>query len=240
VRDLDHRQPTPASRGAGNGAWSENHTCALRTSRHPSVARSKRALAAPLCAAALLLVACGSSSKPGTGTAATTTAAGAAAVAAPVALTGRTTTVTVSPSTLAALAAQSIAIKAVAPASVGRVLTLPITGGHVAVATLSGTIDQGGGITLEHAGRSVSLRSFIVDTASKTITASVGGLRVPVFDLDLASLHRTSGIGGTMVAGDVRLLVSPQAATSLNMLLGVPGLKAGQEFGVATITLAAG
>ncbi len=188
----------------------------------------------------LLLGACGSSSKPTTGTGTTAAAAAPAALAAPVAVTGKTTVVTVSPSTLAALAAQSISIKAVAPASVGRVLTLPITGGHVAVSTLGGTIDQGGGITLAHAGRSVTLRNFVVDTASRTITASVAGLSVPVFDLDLTSLRRSSGVGGTLVAADIRLLVSPQTAASLNMLLGVPGLKAGQEFGVATITLAAG
>jgi hypothetical protein len=212
----------------------------LRTSRQTPVARSKLAVAAPLAAAVLLLGACGSSSKPTTGTGTTAAAAAPAALAAPVAVTGKTTVVTVSPSTLAALAAQSISIKAVAPASVGRVLTLPITGGHVAVSTLGGTIDQGGGITLAHAGRSVTLRNFVVDTASRTITASVAGLSVPVFDLDLTSLRRSSGVGGTLVAADIRLLVSPQTAASLNMLLGVPGLKAGQEFGVATITLAAG
>jgi hypothetical protein len=182
------------------------------------------------------LGACGGSSKSNTATSAST-AAQAAVAAAPVTLTGRTTTVTVSPSTLATLAAQGITIKAVPPARVGKVLVLPVTGGHVALATLSGTINQGGGIKLEHAGRSVTLRNFVVNTAAKTITASVGGLRVPVFDLDLASLHRASGTGGTVIIGNVRLLVSPQTATSLNMLLGVPGLKAGGEFGVATITL---
>jgi hypothetical protein len=207
--------------------------------RHHPGARPKLVLAAPLAAAVLALGACGSSSKSGAGTSATT-AARVAAAAPPITVTGGATTVAMSPSTLATLAAQSIAIKAVAPAKVGRVLTLPVTGGHIVPATLGGTIEQGGGITLKHGARSVTLRSFIVDTASKTITASAAGLRVPVFDLDLSSLHRATGSGATVVAGNIRLLVSPQTASTLTMLLGAPGLKAGQEFGVATITLAAG
>lgn len=199
-------------------------------------------LAAVLGAAVLALGACGSSSKSSstsstTSVSASSAGATTAAASAPVAVVGKTTTVTVNPETAALLKQNDITMTAVAPAKASTVLVFPVTGGHISVTTFAGAIDESGGITLAHAGRTVTLTNFVVDTETRTITASVSGQTVPVFDLNLASLARASGVGGTLVASNIKLLVTGEAASELNSLLGVTALKAGQEFGIATVAL---
>ncbi|HMD57167.1 MAG TPA: hypothetical protein VKG82_06815 [Solirubrobacteraceae bacterium] len=194
-------------------------------------------LAAILGAGALALGACGSSSHSSSSTATGSTSS-AVAASAPVAVVGKSTTVTLNPATVQLLSQNGITITAVAPAKATKVLVFPVTGGHISVTTFAGSIEQSGGITLAHGGRSVQLTNFVLNTESKQITAVVGGMRVPIFDLNLAAIRRASGPNGTLLASDIKLVVTEEAASSLDGLLGVTGLKAGQDFGVATITLA--
>ncbi|HEX3510846.1 MAG TPA: hypothetical protein VHT27_07070 [Solirubrobacteraceae bacterium] len=208
-------------------------------SAHPR----RLALAVLLGTGVLALNACGSGSTTHSSSAATTAASASSvgapsAAAASVAVVGRTTSVTLAPATVQRLGASSINVTAVAPAKAVAGLRFPITGGHISPVTLAGTIEQGGGIKLAHGGRNVTLTKFVLDTAAKQITASVGGLRVPIFALDLSRVRRASGTGGTLLVRGVRLLVTQQAAASLSLLLGGAGLSAGEEFGVATLTVA--
>jgi len=127
----------------------------------------------------------------------------------------------------------------VAPATAKKiVLVFPVSGGQIVVATLAGTVDHTGGLTFSHNGKSVTLTNFIVDTSTKQLTATVGGQSVPIFDLNLASLKRASGPGGTVVATNIKLTTTPQAASALNSGLGVTSFKGGMNFGIATLTVA--
>ncbi|MGB0096740.1 MAG: hypothetical protein WBP81_29900 [Solirubrobacteraceae bacterium] len=106
------------------------------------------------------------------------------------------------------------------------------------MATLVGTVDHTGGLTFSHSGKSVTLTNFVINTSTKQLTATVGGRSMPIFDLNLASLKRASGGHGTVVASNIKLTVTSQAATALNSGLGVSRFKRGMNFGIATLTVA--
>jgi hypothetical protein len=186
---------------------------------------------------ALGIAACGSSSKTTTGT----TATGAAATTTPTGsgvLVGKQTSVALNPATSHLLTEHQIVVTAVAPATYHKTLLWPVSGGQIAVATVAGTIQHTGGVRLSHAGKSVQVTSFIVDTSTKQVTALVAGQRLPIFALDTSSEKRQTGIGGTIVESGLKFTLTEQAATVLNGALGVSAFKAGQVFGTATITLA--
>jgi hypothetical protein len=187
-------------------------------------------------AIALGASACGSSSSSST-TASTSTTTQAAT--SPVAVVGQNTSVALNPVTAQALRAAGVAIAPVAPATAKTgVLVFPESGGQIVVATLSGTIDHTGGVTLSHEGRSIVLSGFVLNTATKQITTTLAGQSVPVFDLNLASVRRASGVHGTVLASNITLTLTAQAASALNSSLGITLLKEGLPFGVATLTVA--
>ena len=149
---------------------------------------------------------------------------------------GKSTDIAVDPAVSTALKQVGIAVAAVAPATGGTTLRLPVSGGQVVVATLAGIIDHTGGLALSHAGKSVALTNIVIKTKTKHLTATVGRRSMRIFDLNLASPQRGSGAHGTTVE-TIKLTVTPQAATALNRGLGVSAFKAGQDFGTATLTL---
>ena len=153
-------------------------------------------------------------------------------------VTGKSTDVVVDPAVSAALKHAGIAVTAVAPATAKTTLLFPVSGGQIVIATLAGTIDHTGGLTFSHGGKSVTLTSFVINTNTKQLTATVSGQSVPIFDLNLASSKRASGPHGTVVASNIKLAVTSQAATALNSGLGVSTFKAGMHFGIATLTVA--
>jgi hypothetical protein len=193
-----------------------------------------------LLATTLLVAACGSSSSSTTSSSTASTAATSTAAAAPVGVVGKSTSVVLNPATAAALKQAEITVTPVAPATAKTVLVFPVTGGHVVVTSLAGTIDHSGGLTFSHAGKSVTLTSFIVNTETKQLTATAGGQSLPVFDLSLASIKRASGPNGTVIASNIGLNLTEQAASALNCGLGVSTFKAGLNFGIATLTVAVG
>ncbi len=192
--------------------------------------------------AALGVAACGSSSSSSKASGRTTfrTSSTTSSASAPVMVIGRSTSVIVNPAITAELKHAAITITAVAPATTKThktVLIFPANDGQIVVATVAGTVDDTGGLTFSHDSKSVKLTTLIVDTTTKQLTAEVGGQRVALFDLNLASLKRASGPKGTVVASDIKLTVTSQAASTLNSGLGVSTFKAGQSFGVVTLTV---
>ena len=151
---------------------------------------------------------------------------------------GKSTDVVVNPAVSAALKHAGITVTAVAPATAKTTLLFPVSGGQIVIATLAGTIDHTGGLTFRHGGKSVTLTSFVINTNTKQLTATVGGVSMPVFDLNLASSRHASGPHGTVVASNIKLNVTSQAAAALNSGLGVSTFKAGMKFGIATLTVA--
>jgi len=200
---------------------------------------ARRAVFFPLpVLAALAFAACGSSSKT---TSATPTGASAAANTGTTGsgvLVGKQTSVALNPATSQVLKEHQIVVTAVAPATYRTTLLWPVSGGQIAVASAAGTIDHTGGVRLSHAGTSVQVTSFIIDTSTKQVTALIGGQRLPIFAVDTSSEKRQTGVGGTIVEGGLKFTLIEGAATALNSALGVSAFKAGQVFGTATITLA--
>ena len=200
---------------------------------------ARRAVFFPLpLLAALAFAACGSSSKT---TSTTPTGASAAANTGTTGsgvLVGKQTSVALNPATSQVLKEHQIVVTAVAPATYRTTLLWPVSGGQIAVASAAGTIDHTGGVRLSHAGTSVQVTSFIIDTSTKQVTALIGGQRLPIFAVDTSSEKRQTGVGGTIVEGGLKFTLIEGAATALNSALGVSAFKAGQVFGTATITLA--
>ena len=197
-------------------------------------------------AAGLVVAACSSSSGSNTstgGTAATSGTSPRTSAATPYApaqatVTGKSTDVVVDPAVLAALKQAGIAVTAIAPATAKTTLLFPVSGGQIVVATLAGTVYHTGGLTFSHGGKSVMLTNFVINTNTKQLSATVSGKSVPIFDLNLASPKRASGPQNTVVASNIKLAVTPQAATALNSGLGASTFKSGMNFGIATITVA--
>ena len=151
---------------------------------------------------------------------------------------GKSTDVVVNPATSTALRHAGITVTPVAPATSGTTLLFPVSGGQMVIATLAGTIDHSGGLTFRHGDRSVALTSFVINTSTRRLTATVSGVSVPVFDLNLASSRHASGPHSTVIASNIELGVTNQAATTLNSDLGVSVFKAGMTFGIASLTVA--
>jgi hypothetical protein len=186
---------------------------------------------------ALAFAACGSSSKT-TGTTATGASAAANAATTPKTLVGKQTSVALNPATSQLLKENQIVVTAVAPATYHNTLLWPVSGGQIAVATVAGTIQHTGGIRLSHAGKSVQVTSFLVDTSTDQVTALVGGQRLPIFAINKSSAKHQTGIGGTILESGLTLTLTEQVASALNGALGTSAFKAGQVFGTATLTLA--
>jgi hypothetical protein len=174
-------------------------------------------------------VACGSSSSSSSTTKTTATAA---------AVAGRSITVALTPETAAALKHDEITVGAIAPATAHTTWVLPISGGHLVTATLSGTIEGTGGIVFTHAGHSVRMTSFMVNTVTREMTALLIGVRRNVFELNLSFHTHVAGSNGTLFERDIILTLTSQAATTLNSALGVSTFKGGERFAAVTLVLA--
>jgi len=202
---------------------------------------------AVIVAAGLVVAACGTSSgsskTSGSSTAATSgtsssTWATTTYASRQATVIGKYTNVVVNPAVSAALKHAGITVTAVAPATGKTTLHFPVSGGQIVVATLAGTVDHTGGLTFSRSGKNVTLSSFVINTNTKQLTATVGGQSMPIFDLNLASPKRAMGPHGTVVASSITLIVTFQAAAALNSDLGVSTFKARMNFGIATIAIA--
>jgi hypothetical protein len=208
---------------------------------------SREPAIAVMVAAGLVVAACGSGSSGSStstgGTAATSsTSPGTWAkityASARATVIGKSTDVVVNPAVSAALRHAGITVTAVAPATAEMTLLFPVSGGQIVIATLAGTIDHTGGLTFHHGGKSVTLTNFVINTNTRRLTATVSGVSVPVFDLNLTSSRHAHGPHGTVIASNIKLKVTTQTATTLNSGLGVSTFKAGMRFGIASLTVA--
>jgi hypothetical protein len=150
---------------------------------------------------------------------------------------GKSTDVVVNPAVSAALRHADITVTAVAPATAETSLLFPVSGGQIVIATLAGTIDHTGGLTFRHGGKSVTLTSFVINTNKRRLTATVSGVSLPIFNLNLALSRHGTAPHGTILASNIKLTVTSRAATALNSELGVTTFKAGMKFGIATLTV---
>jgi hypothetical protein len=82
------------------------------------------------------------------------------------------------------------------------------------------------------------MRSFIVDTLNRDMSAVLAGVRRKVFELNLSFFTHATGSNGTLFGRDIQLTLSSQAASTLNSSLAVSSFKAGEHFGRVTLALA--
>ncbi len=204
----------------------------------------------------LMVAACGSStpstsSSAGTSSSAATASGVAAKTAsAPSAailnLTGATTKVDIDTSTAAVLKQNGVSVAPVAPATAAMAngtteVSFPITAGYAAIYPMSnlpfvrGTFSHSGGLTFSAGDKSLTATDFVVNPGTSTLTATVGGMGVPLLDIDGSKVQISVDSLGVHLDGAVAKL-STVAADALNKTFGVTLFKQGIPVGVVHIT----
>lgn len=155
-----------------------------------------------------------------------------------VAFAGGRTDLALDPAAGAALTSLGVAPGLVgdARANADGSFAFPITGGKVNAQTLAGDVRHSGGISLTAGGTRVELTSFEIDTAERTLSANVTGVRgkVAILALDLRAIQRTDG-DGTVTVANVPARLTKAAADALNAAFGVTAFAEGFQLGVATV-----
>jgi len=207
------------------------------------------------------LAACGSS---GGGNGESTPAPSSSGAAKPIAsysaLTGTSTTVTLTKSFSSALSSLGLVPRVTAPAKLtDSAITLPITGGHATVYAkgarspqFTGTIKHGGELQLTAQGVKVGLRNFVLRLGAKsTLSGQIlvngspfGSDAFTMFDLDTSTMTAPKSSGGTTTLSGGTVYVDTQAASALNTAFGIantskalPTRGSGLKVGTATIVL---
>lgn len=167
---------------------------------------------------------------PGTVTTGTgTTSTGGTAV------TGGTTTLTLDSTVSDVLGTAGVEVGAAAPAEAqGAMVQFPVTGGTIGTAPLSGVIDHAGALRLSALGQDVQLARPQIDFDAGTLTAEVGGRRIPVFDLRTDGAAVTQAGGSTRIRG-IAVTVGAQGAKAIGDALGVDVLRDGLRLGTLTV-----
>jgi len=113
-----------------------------------------------------------------------------------------------------------------------------ITGGQIDGATLGGQIYHSGGLKFANLrnGKSLTVKSFTIDTNAKQLTAYIPalGVRAPILDLDLSGVSVKPGDKYTVV-GPVPTKLTPIAAQVLNDKLGTSLFSGGLSIGTANV-----
>lgn len=113
-----------------------------------------------------------------------------------------------------------------------------ITGGQIDSATLAGEIKHSGGLKFANLrnGKSLTVRSFTIDTANAQLTAYIPalGVRAPILSLDLSGVQVSPGTVYTKV-GPVPARLTDVAAGALNQTLGTSLFSGGLLIGTANV-----
>jgi Htaa len=163
--------------------------------------------------------------------------AGATKKAAPLKISGGTTTLALDPGTATALTKTlGIAVSPLKPARAGASgIAFPITSGRLNAKTLAGSIGHSGGLRFAKGNTVVKLRNFrirIDDTPD--LTAALGSKRVSILNLDLSKATVTKRHRHVTVAG-VKATLTKTAADALNAAFKTNALAAGTPVGTATV-----
>ena len=221
--------------------------------------RTHRRLAAVALVGGLALAAgaCGSSSK----TSSSTTAAGGSPSSAATAdkvtalpnLTGKGTTVTLDPTTAAALTSLHVTVApygsatAAKTASGGTAVTFPITNGYAEIHSdtshkpgfIVGSLQHyGSGLTFSAGGKTLTVTDFVVDPGNSMLYGTVGGKPdIPLLTLDGTAVK--AGMAGSDVTLDGTVAKLTQtAASALDSTFGTTAVTAGLPLGTVHLDLA--
>jgi hypothetical protein len=146
-----------------------------------------------------------------------------ASAATPNPISSGTTTLTINAKVLKSAKQAGIKITAVKPSKLkGSKATFAVTPGPtsaIEATTGAGTITHSGGLKIAWGKKSVTLKSFTVDTTAKSLSAKVGGKTVKVATLAGVSTTRL-GFGNGITAKKVKLTAA--GAKALNKLTPAP------------------
>jgi ribosomal protein L21 len=132
------------------------------------------------------------------------------------------------------------------PVAEGTAVTLPIAGGQAGLSfsqgTLAGSIPLGGGFRLSNGLASVTITdpTLTLGTGAEgsSLSASVdGGPVIKVFDIDTSQLVQSATPSGGLDLNGLLATLSPQAASSLNKLLGTNAFTTAAPIGGLTIVV---
>jgi hypothetical protein len=140
-----------------------------------------------------------------------------ASAATPNPISSGTTTLTIKSNVVKSLKKAGITITAVKPAKLkGSKATFTVIGGEVEATTGSGTVTHSGGLKIKWGKKSVTLKSFSVNTKSKSLSAKMGSKTIKLATLSGVSSTRL-GFGNSIVAKQVKLTAA--GAKALNSKL---------------------
>lgn len=114
----------------------------------------------------------------------------------------------------------------------------PITGGAVDSETLAGSIKHSGGLLFTAGRETLEVTDFVADTEAGTLTATAGAAELPILDLDLTGVKKSTQ-GGAIVASGITATLSGYGAEAMNAILGVNFFKEGLPLGELTVTATA-
>lgn len=136
-------------------------------------------------------------------------------------LASGTTTITLNKGLYKKLKRNDVRVLKVSPAKVKkRKVTLPVSGGSLDPTTGQGTTEHSGGIRFKRGKRSVTLKSFVLDTTNSDLFAKIGGKRWKIAKVKGTTFAR-NGFGTNLSASNLKL--TGKAAKKLNKKLGLSG-----------------
>ena len=208
--------------------------------------RKRFVVAAAVATFGLVGVACGSDNNTTSSSSAAASSGAASPQAVISSLSGVGTTVNVDAGTAGVLQQNGVSVAPVAPATAstaggGLAVTFPITGGNVSLYDTSqlpfirGAVNHSGGLTFSAGGKSLTVTNFIVDPGASTLTATVGGAQVKIFDLNGSGVKVSKDSAGHVHLDGTIVELSSDAASALNSTFGVTLFKQGIVIGVAHI-----
>jgi hypothetical protein len=161
-------------------------------------------------------------------------------------LSGMSTSVDLDPGTAKVLADNKVTVAPVGPATAAQsdtttTVSFPITGGNVsiypqtALPFIRGVVDHSGGLTFSAGDKSLTATDFVVDPGASTLTATVGGNKVQLLDLNGQNVKVSKDAQGMVHLDGTIAELSAPAADALNKTFGVSLFKQGIPLGVVHI-----
>lgn len=137
-----------------------------------------------------------------------------------------TTTIKLNKGFFKKLKKSNVKVLKVSPGKVsGKKVTLPVSGGSLDPTTGQGTLSHSGGIKFKAGKRTATLKSFVLDTTKKSLSAKLGKKNLKIASAAGLSFTR-EGFGTNVKIGKLKL--TSKAAKELNKKLGFSG-KSGKK-----------
>jgi hypothetical protein len=154
-------------------------------------------------------------------------------------LNGEKTVLALNEDVAAVLEQKKVKVAPVEPAGPDDAgVQFPITGGAVNSETLAGTIEHSGGLLFTVGGETLEITDFVADTEAGLLMATAGAAELPILDLDLTGVKKSTQ-GGAIVASGITATLSGYGAEAMNAILGVNFFKEGLPLGELTVTATA-